>query len=281
MICKRIDLYDYFNLTRPVGAMGYLDTYVRNNDVLASEREPSLSIRKRPAMLIIPGGGYQDVSGREGEPIAVEYMQEGFQTFVLDYSVAPVSYPTQLLEACMAMIYVKENAKEFFVDTNHVCAIGFSAGGHLCGTLANMYEEKVVKDVFGDRVKLCRPDAVIYSYPVISSGEYAHKGSFYYLTNNDERLSKELSLEFKVTKNSPPAFIWSTDQDLAVPCENSLLMAFAYRKAGVPMELHIFEPGGHGLSTSDEEVFTPEPTVRQWIKLSKVWLKNRGFVINK
>ena len=117
MICKRIDLYEYFGLNRPNGGMGYLDTYVRNNDILTSERDPSLPIRKRPAMLIIPGGGYEHVSGREGEPIAVEYMREGFQAFVLDYSIAPaVRYPSQLLEACMAMVYVKENAKELGIE---------------------------------------------------------------------------------------------------------------------------------------------------------------------
>jgi acetyl esterase/lipase len=107
----------------------------------------------------------------------------------------------------------------------------------------------------------------------------AHKGSFINISGNNEQLANELSLELKVTKDTPPAFIWSTNNDESVPCENSILMALAYRKAGVPMELHIFEPGPHGLSTCDEEVYTPEPTVRQWIKLSKVWLENRGFTV--
>ena len=281
MIYNRIDLYDYFKITRPDGAMGYLDVYVRNNDYFMKERDPSLSIRKRPAMLIIPGGGYAHVSGREGEPIAVEYMQAGFQSFVLDYSIRPLCYPTQLIETCMAMLYIKENAKEFNVDVEHVFSIGFSAGGHLCGMLATMYNNEDVDKVFGEKAELCRPNAVILSYPVISNGEIGHRGSLLNVSGNDEKLAQELSLEFKVTKDTPPAFIWSTNNDTCVPCENSLFMALAYRKAGVPMELHIFEPGSHGLSTCDDEVYTPEPTVKQWLKLSKVWLENRGFKLIK
>ena len=278
MVCKRIDLYDYFGIKRTDGAKGYLDAYFREQDAHLKAID-NLPNRKRPAMLVIGGGGYGYVSEREKEPIAITYMDMGFHTFVLDYSVAPIGYPTPLIEACMAMLYIKQRSSDYNVDTDHVCAIGFSAGGHLCGMLATMYNEQVVVDTLGDNVKLCRPDAVILSYPVISSGEYAHRGSFNNLSGNDDVLAKELSLEFKVTKDAPPAFIWSTNADMAVPCENSMLMALAYRKAGVPIELHIFEPGGHGLSTCDEEVCTPEPTVRQWIKLSKIWLKNRGFTV--
>lgn len=279
MLCQRIDLYEHFGIQRPDNAKGYLDAYIRNFDNELKTTEANAPERKRPAMLIIAGGAYRFTSGREKEPVAINYMDMGFHTFVLDYSVAPVCYPTQLIEACMAMLFIRECESSFNVDGDHVCAIGFSAGGHLCGMLATMYNAKQVVDVLGDNAKLCRPDAVILSYPVISSGEYAHKNSFNNLCDNDEDLARQLSLEFNVTNDAPPAFIWATNNDKGVPCENSLLMAMAYRKAGVPMELHIFEQGGHGLSTCDEEVWVNEPSVRQWIKLSKVWLKNRGFEV--
>ncbi len=278
MICNRVDLYEHFGITRPDGAKGYLETYFRD-DAKVRAIDSGLPDRTRPAMLVLGGGGYGYVSGREKMPIAISYMDMGFHTFILDYSVYPVNYPAPLIEACMAMLYIRESVKNYNIDTEHVCAIGFSAGGHLCGMLATMYNQKVVVDVLGDNVKLCRPDAVILSYPVITSGEYAHKGSFEKLTGSNAQLTKDLSLEFKVTADTPPAFIWATNEDTGVPCENSLLMALAYRKAGVPMELHIFEPGGHGLATCDQESYTPEPTVQQWIKLSKVWLKNRGFEV--
>jgi acetyl esterase/lipase len=276
MIYKKIDLYEHFGITRPEGAKGYLEAYFRD-DVSAVDR--GFPKRTRPAMLVIGGGGYAYVSCREKMPIAITYMEMGFHAFILDYSVAPVTYPAQLIEACMAMAYIRESQKDFNVDNEHVCAIGFSAGGHLCGMLATMYNNQDVVKVLGEKVELCKPNAVILSYPVISSNEMAHKGSFINISGNNDQLANELSLELKVTKDTPPAFIWSTNSDESVPCENSILMALAYRKAGVPMELHIFEPGGHGLSTCDEEVYTPEPTVRQWIKLSKVWLENRGFIV--
>ena len=274
MICERIDLYNYFGLERPQGAKGYLDTYIRKESAEFS------ADRLRPAMLVIPGGGYAMVSGREGCPIALAYMTSGFHTFVLDYSVAPLFYPTQLIEAGMAMAWIRENAQKYLIDNDHVAAVGFSAGGHLCGMLATMFEEKELVGALGEKAKLCRPDGVILSYPVISAGDYAHRGSFINLSGNNPDLYDKLSLEKRVTEKSTPAFIWSTSEDVTVPCENSLFMALAYRKVGVPIELHIFEPGRHGLSTCDEDVNSPEETVKKWLDLSKTWLANRGFKIN-
>ena len=87
------------------------------------------------------------------------------------------------------------------------------------------------------------------------------------------------SLDKRVDKNSSPAFIWSTVGDFTVPCENSLLMAQAYKKADVPFELHIFQNGRHGLSLATEEVNSEEIPVQQWVPLCLTWLKVRGFKI--
>ena len=144
--------------------------------------------------------------------------------------------------------------------------------------LATLTGEKVVEEFLKDKALLCKPDAVILSYPVISSGEFAHMGSFDNLCGDREQLKEYLSLENRVDKDSVPAFIWSTYNDDLVPCENSLLMALAYKKAGVPMELHIFEHGEHGLSLATEEVNSPLPAVAVWANLAATWLKNRGFV---
>ena len=133
--------------------------------------------RTRPAMIVIPGGAYAFCSQREGEPVALYYLSKGYNAFVLDYSVAPVAYPYQLIEGCMAVAYVRDNAKEFGVDAEHVGAIGFSAGGHLTGMLATMTDEKPVLNALKDKANLCKPNAVILSYPVITAGEFEHKGS--------------------------------------------------------------------------------------------------------
>ena len=272
-----IDLYSYFNVKKPDGAKGTLTTYVLDNS-----EELSMN-RVRPAMLVIPGGAYAMCSFREAEPIAIQYLAAGFCSFVLDYSVSPVCYPCQLLEGVMAIIYIRENAKKLHVDTEHVCAVGFSAGGHLTGMLATMWDEKEVKDILGDRIKLARPDGVILSYPVISSKEIAHKGSIQNLTGNREELYPKFALEDRVNENSVPAFIWTTADDTCVPAENSLVMACAYKKYNVPFELHVFPSGNHGLALAMEETATCNHhcngSAAQWLDLTKVWLKGRGFVI--
>ena len=272
MKVEKIDLYAYFNISRPDGGAGYLTNYLL---------DPVYDNRIRPAMLVIPGGGYGHVSPREGEPIAMQYLKEGFHAFCLDYSIAPmVCYPAPLIEVCMAMVYIRENAKTFGVDASHVSAVGFSAGGHLLGMLSNMYnDEEVVLALGKERVNLVRPDAVIFSYPVISALDHPHIGSFKNLTGGKEELYEKLSIERRVSENSPPAFIWSTVDDETVPSENALMLALAYKKVGVPFELHVFENGRHGLAVCTKETGCINEPVKEWIKLSVTWLKARGFEV--
>lgn len=275
MFCSKIDLYEYFNIARPQNADGYLNVYVQEKSTFSEGRV-------RPAMLVVPGGGYGIVSAREKEQVALQYVADGYNAYTLEYSVSDgISYPYQLIEGCMAMAYIRENAETQCTDKNHVGAIGFSAGGHLVGMLATLFDQAVVKEFLKDRADLVRPDAVVLSYPVITSNEFAHRDSLLRISGNDAEKEKFLSLENRVTEKSSPAFIWSTVQDTAVPCENSLLMASAYRKAKVPFELHILEYGNHGLSLATQEVCSPLPYVSKWYSLAKEWLDAHGFKINK
>lgn len=273
MITKTIDLYKYFNIEKPETAKGILDCYIVEK---FAEFCPN---RIRPAMLVIPGGGYRYCSKREKQAVAINFISKGYQAFCLEYSTVTISYPYQLLEACMATAYIRENAEEFGIDVNHIGAVGFSAGGHLCGMLATLFDLPVIKDFLKEKASLCRPDAVILSYPVIVSGEFEHKGSLDVISGNDAELREFLSLEKRVKENSVPAFIWSTNEDEAVPCENSFKMAWAYRMAKIPFELHIFEIGGHGLSLATKETVPENITISKWIDLAETWLKNRGFEI--
>ena len=279
MICEKIDLYQYFNIARPEKANGYLNTYIQEKSTFVADRI-------RPAMLVIPGGGYAGVSSREKEQVALQFLADGYNAYTLEYSVGEnvgdsVCYPYQLIEGCMAMAYIRENAEIQNTDVNHVGAIGFSAGGHLTAMLATLYDQKVVKEYLGEKASLVRPDAVVLSYPVITANTYAHSGSLERISGGDPELKKFLSLEERVTENSSPAFIWSTVQDDAVPCENSFLMASAYRKVKVPFELHILTYGHHGLSIATQETNSPHPYVAKWYGLAKEWLDSLGFKINK
>lgn len=274
MIVEQIDLYKYFKLQKPDGAKGILTTYAVTNN-----NEVDLK-RRRSAMLVIPGGAYAFVSSREGEPVALAYVAHGFNAFVLDYSVAPACiFPTSLREAALAMIYIRLNAKKYCIDVDSVAAVGFSAGGHLCGCLGTIYNCDELSDLpNGD---LIRPSAVILSYPVSVSFDptISHMDSFYNLTNKNDELISRLSLDKCVNSFSSPAFIWHTEEDNCVPVEGSLHLAFAYKKNKVPFCFHVFEKGGHGLSIATDEVNTNNPSAAVWVSLSVDWLKERGFKV--
>jgi acetyl esterase/lipase len=148
-----------------------------------------------------------------------------------------------MLEDALAAVYtVRSNAKMFAVNPDKVGVMGSSAGGHLAASslvLSNLYSCD----------KPLRPDFGILCYPVITSGEYAHRGSFSNLLgeNPDAPLLKTLSCEQQVSPDTPPCFIWHTADDPGVPVENSLLFAAALSRSKVPFELHIYPHGAHGL----------------------------------
>lgn len=231
--------------------------------------------RKRGAVLICPGGGYAFCSAREAEPIALNFNAAGYHAFVLDYSVAPHVFPDALCEASDSMRIIREHAEEWNVDKDKIAVCGFSAGGHLAASLATLWNtEKAVK--CDD--KMNKPNAAILCYPVLTSGEKAHRGSFENLlgeNKDNKEMLEYLSLEKRVSKDTPPTFLWHTYTDDGVPVENSLMFADALRKNDVPFEMHIYPKGGHGLSLANKEVCTREtirPHVGTWAKLVCEWL---------
>jgi acetyl esterase/lipase len=279
MYIKTVDLYKEHNKKRSDNAKGILQCY------LPFSTSEIGGTRKYPAILIIPGGGYEFVSQREAEPVALRYIAKGFAAFVLEYSVAPYRYPTAFMEAAIAMLYLRSNAQSLSIGANRIAAMGFSAGGHLCGCLATLFDAPEIRDELGGRTGYVRPDAVILSYPVVTSGRNSHAGSFDNLCGEDEDLKRRLSLENCVSKNSPPAFIWHSFSDQSVPVQNSLLLASAYAEKGVPFSLHIFEKGNHGLSTADWGAYRADdlPDISSgltgWVDMSADWLADRRIII--
>lgn len=278
MIYKVVDLYEYFKKEKPAGAKGMLTVYVH------SQLEEMQRDVLRPAILVIPGGGYAFVSQREGEPVANEFYHQGYNTFVLDYSVAPdFNYPTPHIEAAMAMLYIRDNADELGIIKDKVAAIGFSAGGHLTGVVSLLNGNKEITDVFGERAKEIKPDASIYSYAVITSNVECYHGASFENLCGDKYDFDDFSLDKKVTKDASPAFIWATFDDALVPVKNSLMLAEAYLKAGVPCELHVYESGPHGLSTCGQDVCVGDMSapvtkrVATWISHAFTFLKGKGF----
>lgn len=276
MTHEKIDLYAESKCSRGDCKKGYLYSYIPHP---SQEQRP----KTRPALIICPGGGYEFCSDREGEPVALRFMTAGFACFVLDYEVN-TPYPTPLLQACMAIKYVREHAARYGIDPAHVAVIGFSAGGHLACSLSTLYADGAL--LLNTAEESLRPDAALLCYPVISSQEgILHEGTHNVISGGDAALREKLSLERRVTPQTPPAFIWHTQTDDCVLVENSLLLAAAYRKAGVPFELHVFEHGRHGLSICNFETGNTDdansvlPEIAVWVDLALTWLRGRGFQV--
>ena len=193
---EKVDLYAHFSVERPKVALGELTCWY-------TETSPKVSVsRRRPAVLILPGGAYTWTSPREAEPVALRFAARGWAAFVLDYSCAPLSFPVSLREAALAMRYIRENAQAMEIDPHMVAAMGFSAGGHLCGTLGTMWDAPEVADLAP--AGMVRPDALGLCYPVAVSWGRTHEKSFENITAGDKGLWERLSLDALVRPDMPP-----------------------------------------------------------------------------
>ena len=229
------------------------------------------------AVVVFPGGGYGGrADGHEGRDIAQWFASRGITAFVARYRLAPYHHPTQINDAQRAIRWVRAHAQTFKLNTNCVGAIGFSAGGHLVSTLATHFDDGDATATDPIERQSSRPDWVVLGYPVVSLvAPHAHIGSRNNLLgencSNEQALA--LSNERNVTGQTPPTFLFHTDEDAGVPPENSVEFYLALRRAKVPAELHVFEKGGHGLG------FAPDDdALKVWPELLEKWLRTRGAV---
>lgn len=220
---------------------------------LLGDSEEFSNVTKRPVVLIFPGGGYYMTSDREAEPIAMAYLAEGYNAFILRYSVGKESsFEEAFNDAEGAITLIRKNAEKWHVDKNKIATIGFSAGGHLAAALGTMGEN--------------RPNALILGYPCIL---------------NDLGLAFSVpSLEKKVDDLTPPTFLFSTFEDKVVPIEHTLSFMQALNKKNIPFESHIFQKGVHGLSlakplSSSGWKHFVDHDFAQWFKLSISWLQKQ------
>lgn len=235
----------------------------------------------RPAVLVLPGSGYVQCSPREAEALALRFNAAGFHAFVLWYSCAPRRHPVPILDCARAFTIIRSRSGEWRLDSSRIAMMGFSAGGHLALSQTLFHRESYAV-VPGVTPESGRADALMLCYPVISSGEFAHQGSFDALLgeNPSPALLKLLSLENQIAAGLPPVFLWHTCADQSVPVENSLLLAGALRRAGIPLEMHLFPEGKHGLSLAVEETDGGDREnvnlhAAQWFSLCLNWLKER------
>lgn len=250
----------------------YLTTYIRENS-------PEIDLHKRRAAIIIcPGGGYEFLSDREAEPIALAMLGYGLQAFVLAYSIAPAVFPSSLVQVAAAVDYVRSHAEIYGVDPEKIIVAGFSAGGHLAASLGVFWQETFLQDYLSGANTKWQPNALLLGYPVISSKSYGHQDSFRNLLGASfEDKKSEVSLEDNVTAQVPPTFIWHTMEDDLVVVENSFSFVKALMEKNIPVEFHAFMRGGHGLSlgTSETQIgdgYGIEPNIQSWPSLFANWL---------
>lgn len=235
-----------------------------------------------PAMLVIPGGGYGCVcADREGAPIAKAFMERGFTAFVLGYRVAPERYPAPLIDGARAIAYIRENCDALGVDPDRIFTVGFSAGGHLVGLLATHH--KYAEELLSLPENFTRPSGSVYCYPVVSASCATHGGSFANLLGKplsdyteDEKV--RFSIEKCVNSETPPAFIWHTAKDELVPPLGSLKLAEAYMAAGVPVSMHLYPYGTHGVALANEITKCDnenwiQPLAQGWVDYAAEFIK--------
>ncbi|MDO4343594.1 MAG: alpha/beta hydrolase [Eubacteriales bacterium] len=256
------------------GEQARMYTYFLDN---SPEMDPA---RKRPLVLICPGGGYHMTSDREAEAVAVQFLSMGFHACVLRYSVKPAEFPQALCELAWCVNHLRSNAGEYAIDPNRIIVLGFSAAGHLAASLGVFWQEAWLSKAAGLPSAQIRPDGLILCYPVITAGEYAHQGSIENLLGEKDTpdMRDAVSLEKHVTSLVPPVFLWHTQKDNTVPVENALLLINELQKHKVPMEVHIFAEGLHGLSLANEETknkdgYGVQECCQIWPKLAGDWIR--------
>ena len=223
----------------------------------------------RPIVAILPGGGYVCRADHEGQTIAERFRELGFNAAVIEYRVAPNRFPLPQKDARQGIRILRKLARGVGA-ADKIAILGFSAGGHLAGSaalknIAVAMDQDAELDQFSEF-----PDAMILCYPVITSGEFAHAGSFESLLGDqagNQKMRNLLSLEKQVTDTTVPAFLWHTAADNCVPVENSLLMAKALSAHKIPFALHIYSFGIHGIGLANDY-----PQAKEWTQEAGRWL---------
>lgn len=272
-ICSKI-------VTAQVPTTVYLWEKGSPNDVSTPKSErpridiylPKKKLKNGQMVLICPGGGYSNVSEeKEGSKVARLLNQQGIAAAVLFYRYKPHLFPAPYADATRALRLLRQDAAKYGFKPDNIVLMGFSAGGHLASTVGTQPElYKDPQDDLANSVS-ARPDRLVLCYPVISFLEYAHKGSRTSLlgTESDSTQWKAFSNHLNVTKNTPPTFLFHTSPDKSVPLQNSLLFASACAEHDVPVTLHVYPVGGHGVGLALDN-----PILKNWSELLVSWLKN-------
>lgn len=267
--------------------------------------------RKRPLVIVCPGGGFLDCSPTEGECVAMHFNRAGYHAAVLIYSTA-ASAPGRpaisqsLFDMAEAMCLVRQHAEEWNVDSEKIIILGFSAGANLCGLYGNLWNNELLESIGTSDER--KPNAVVLCYPPTDlkmNSEYMKSTLFeemnlesvtgqkrnllmqeFWKASNIAAYGKEDPTEDDywkysainfINQDTPPTFLWHTFEDEMVSPLNSIDYAKALFMAGIPCDLHVYQKGRHGLSLADK-TSAKKPReinsrVATWAPLAVTWLE--------
>ena len=239
---------------------------------------PETSAANGAAVVVCPGGGYAHLAmDHEGRQVAEWLNERGVAALVLKYRLGPrYGHPSPLMDAQRAIRYVRAHAGELGVDPSRIGIWGFSAGGHLAATTSTHITPGVSDAADPLERHSSRPDFSILAYPVITMTDpHTHQGSRLHLLGEDydSDLADRLSNEKQVTADTPPAFLFHTDDDGPVPADNSVAYYLALRAVGVPAELHIYRSGPHGVGLAPDD-----PVLSTWPDRLEDWMRVQGLL---
>lgn len=268
-----------------------LETYLLNNS-----QEYNVG-KKRPLVLVLPGGGYAFTSDREAEPIALKFNSIGCHSAVLWYTVKDqvTCVPhNALIETAMAIKYIREHAKEWLVHSDQIIVCGFSAGGHLAISIATQWnQEWLAKEVSttNDMIKVnlaipcyaaatferCEPGDLGFAHQLIDKPNTANV-RFFGVEDPTQDMIDSASALHNINKDTPPMFIWHTFEDVLVDVSASIELARKLKEFDIPFELHIFEKGEHGLALCDRTTARKASHINKhvihWFELCEEWLSD-------
>jgi acetyl esterase/lipase len=289
----------------------------RNDVILTSyvheESRELMGNRKRPAVVVCPGGAYLMCSDREAEPVALRFVAMGYHAFVLRYStyfgfggynfnftemkpIPEIQFPAPIYDLGKAMLYIKEHTEECHVDEDKIVIVGGSAGGHLAAMYAIGWYKPMLSEQFKESTEKFRPAAAVLCYPItdfvvmkqfMASKARQEQQELFRISNMiimgtgepTDALLEEISPARQVSEKTPPMFIWATGTDELVPVQQSLLLAAALADKNIPFEIHVFEEGVHGLSLATQASAGAKTQINvnaaKWVDLAEAWLMKR------
>ena len=232
------------------------------------------SMQNRPAVVVVPGGGYNCCSDREADPIASYFFGRGFQVFIFTYSLGEQAvFPTPAVELSVAIKDIRAHAEEWHVIPEQIALCGFSAGGHLCATLGTEWNLPEIAEKSNCPNGENKPNALVLGYPVINTRSWM-RGEVDRLAGSRDRAEAVhlLNTDEQVGPHTPPAFVFHTYADSVVAVEDTLSFITAMAKHDRLFEAHIFPTGEHGAATGDATTDFDEPEVAAWMPMASAFL---------